>query len=95
MNGFFSLLATYYLCGATLALGPLPHDQELRCSAATAAVSAVFLTPEEFDVVTKLGLSQRPIMHAGLMRFDAWETENEELVAAFEQVARTIALTMR
>lgn len=95
MNGFFSILATYYLCGATLALGPLPHDQELRCAAATAAVGAVFLTPEEFDIVTKIGLSQRPIMHASLMRFNAWEAENEEVVAAFEQVAQTIALTMQ
>ncbi len=95
MNGFISLLAAWYLCGAALEQGPLPHDQELRCAAAVETLGAAFLTPEERAAAAEIGLAQGALMQAGLERFRAWEADNPEIVAAFEDAARTLALTMR
>ncbi|WP_108263514.1 hypothetical protein [Mangrovicoccus ximenensis] len=95
MNGFISLLATYYLCAGALDQGPLPHDQELRCAAAATTIGAAFLTEDERRAISEIGLSQGAMMHAGLLRFQAWEAEHADIVEAFEKAARTVVLTLQ
>ncbi|MBE9637281.1 hypothetical protein IQ782_10560 [Salipiger pacificus] len=76
-------------------LGPLPEDQALRCSTATASIGASFITPEELSHISEIALAQNQMMSRGLSRFQSWQAENRDMVEDFEDTARNIFLTMQ
>lgn len=95
MNTFLSVLATFYMCEAMSAEGPLAHDLQLRCAAAFETLELSFLNDDERRAISEIGLSASASSHAGLIRFQEWEADNAEMVSRFMDAARTVATSMR
>jgi hypothetical protein len=95
MNTFLTLLATFYVCDALLAEGPLDHTNQIRCAATFETLKLGFLTDAERKAVQEIGLARGADVHAAFARFEQWEQNNADLVSRFREEAETVALTMR
>ncbi len=95
MNTFLTLLATYYVCAAIIADGPLTHQNQLRCSATSEALRIGFLTEEEQASLRAIGFMRGTQTRDAFLRFESWELDNAELVSLFREEAKTVVIGMK